>query len=45
MRDKMNDPARLALMVEAIGNIEEFLSSVESYWKLSGASYSKTFQG
>lgn len=31
MRDKMNDPARLALMVEAIGNIEEFLSSVESY--------------
>lgn len=27
----MNDPARLALMVEAIGNIEEFLSSVESY--------------
>lgn len=31
MRDKMNDPARLALMIEAIGNIEEFLSSVESY--------------
>ena len=31
MRDKMNDPARLALMVEAIGNIEEFFSSVESY--------------
>ena len=27
----MNDPARLALMIEAIGNIEEFLSSVESY--------------
>lgn len=27
----MNDPARLALMVEAIGNIEEFFSSVESY--------------
>jgi uncharacterized protein with HEPN domain len=31
MRDKMNDPARLALMADAIGNIEEFLSSVDSY--------------
>ena len=31
MRDKMNDPARLALIEESIGNIEEFLSAMDSY--------------
>ena len=31
MRDKINDPARLSLMADAIGNIEDFLSSVDSY--------------
>ncbi len=31
MRDKINDPARLSLMADAISNIEEFLSSVDSY--------------
>lgn len=30
MRDKINDPARLELMREAIGNIEEFISGTES---------------
>ena len=31
MRDKLNDHARLDLMLEAIGNIEEFLRGVDSY--------------
>lgn len=30
MRDSMNDPARLALMREAIGNIDDFLRGVDS---------------
>ena len=30
MRDKINDPARLDLMREAVANIEEFLQGVES---------------
>lgn len=30
MRDKINDPARLELMQEAIGNIEEFITGTES---------------
>jgi Uncharacterized conserved protein len=31
MRDKLNDPARLRLMQEAISNIEEFLTNVQDY--------------
>jgi len=31
MRDKINDPARLQLMLESIGNIEEFLVDSTSY--------------
>lgn len=30
MRDKINDPARLELMRESIGNIEEFLTNVHT---------------
>lgn len=30
MRDKINDPARLELMKESIGNIEEFLAEVKT---------------
>lgn len=30
MREKVNDPARLQLMLEAITNIEDFLSEVVS---------------
>ena len=31
MREKVNDGARIALMLESIGNIEEFLSGCVSY--------------
>ncbi len=31
MRDKVNDPARIQLMMDSIANIEEFLLGVESY--------------
>ncbi len=31
MRDKPNDPARLQLMMEAIGNIESFTEGVSSF--------------
>lgn len=31
MRDKLNDPARLALMMEAITNIESFCKGVDSF--------------
>ena len=31
MRDKLNDPAKLRLMQEAISNIEEFLANVQDY--------------
>lgn len=30
MRDKLNDPARLELMREAIGNIEQFLTGTST---------------
>ena len=30
MRDKVNDAARLELMLEAIGNIEEFMQGVDT---------------
>lgn len=30
MRDKINDPARLELMKESIGNIEEFMAEVKT---------------
>lgn len=31
MRNEINDPARLALMLESIGNIELFVEGVDSY--------------
>ena len=31
MRDKINDPARLQLMIEAIDNINEFVKGVSTY--------------
>ena len=31
MRDKLNDAARLELMLEAIGNIESFTEGIASY--------------
>lgn len=31
MRDKLNDPARLELIVEAIANIEEFIAGTTTY--------------
>lgn len=31
MRDKPNDPARLLLMLEAIGNIESFTEGISTY--------------
>ena len=30
MRDKVNDPARLSLMLEAIQNIEDFMEGIDS---------------
>ena len=36
MRDKVNDPARLQLMLEAIGNVEEFLAGITSYDAFAG---------
>lgn len=30
MRDKINDPARLNLMLEAIANIDEFMAGIQS---------------
>ena len=31
MRDKINDPDRLELMLEAIANIEKYLTGVDRY--------------
>lgn len=31
MRDKINDPARIELMLEGIANIEEYLTGVDRY--------------
>lgn len=31
MRDKINDPARLELMLEAIANIDKYLTGVDRY--------------
>ena len=36
MRDKINDPARLQLMLEAIANVEEFLDGIPSYESFVG---------
>ena len=36
MRDKINDPARLDLIREAISNIESFLAETSSYEAFSG---------
>ncbi len=35
MREKINDPVRLQLMLEAIANIEEFLSNTPNYESFS----------
>lgn len=35
MREKINDPVRLQLMLEAIANIEEFLSDTPNYESFS----------
>ena len=35
MRDKVNDPVRLQLMLEAISNIEDFLQGITSYEQFS----------
>ena len=37
MRDKVNDNARIELMLEGISNIEEYLSGVDQYEKFAAS--------